>query len=75
MHAHESVLENPTAPVVTSAAGSLVSPAGADEAEQPEAQGWDLVDGLPNWKRDLVAADLEKVEASVEAAGRTPLMM
>jgi len=53
----------------------LVSPAGADEAEQPGDRGWELADGLPTWERELVATNLEEIEAMVGAKGRISMMV
>jgi hypothetical protein len=47
--------------------GFDVSPAVAAKAEQPEAPGWDLADGLPTWERELVPSELEEVGELVGA--------
>jgi hypothetical protein len=48
--------------------GKRVSPAVATKAEQPEAPGWELAEGIPTWERELVAVDLEEVGELVGAA-------
>jgi hypothetical protein len=51
----------------TRSLGFRVSPAVAAKAEQPEAPGWDLADGLPTWERELVPSELEEVGELVGA--------
>jgi hypothetical protein len=45
----------------------VVAGAVAAEAGQPDARGWDLGDGLPNWERELVPRELEEVGELVGA--------
>jgi hypothetical protein len=51
--------------------GFVVSPAGAAEAEQPDALKWDLAEALPTWERELVAVELEEVGELVGAGVRS----
>jgi hypothetical protein len=45
----------------------VVAGAVAEKAEQPDARGWDLGDGLPTWERELVPRELEEVGELVGA--------
>jgi recombinase/recombinase-like zinc beta ribbon protein len=47
--------------------GFLVAGAVADEAGQPDAPGWDPVEGLAAWERELGAEELEAEHARVGA--------
>ena len=44
----------------------MVAGAVADEAGQPERPGWDPVEAVAAWERELVAKDLEPEPSFVE---------